>query len=132
MLRHRLSVRWRETSKNCDLCRSDHLQPSMDHHLSHKRLLVLNMTCSPMKIFTEMLAIDNFPINTIKGKICTQTIIHEFEQGNINIDLSIKPKCAMFGLGNVSISCHTFLQNIFRFIGFNSQHLLHRVSHDGW
>ena len=62
-----------------------------------------------MKIFTEMLAIDNFPINTIKGKICTQTIIHEFEHGNINIDLSIKPKCAMFGLGNVINNCHAYI-----------------------
>ena len=69
------------------------------------------MTSSPINIiniFTEMLAIDNFPINTIKGKICTQTLIHEFEHGNINIDLSIKPKCAMFGLGNVIINCPVF------------------------
>ena len=50
-----------------------------------------------------MLEIDNFPLNSIKGKICTQTIIHEFENGDINIDLSIKPKCAMFGLGNLSL-----------------------------
>ena len=53
-----------------------------------------------------MLEIDNFPLNTIKGKICTQTIIHEFENGDINIELSIKPKCAMFGLGNLSFKCH--------------------------
>ena len=57
-----------------------------------------------------MLEIDNFPLNTIKGKICTQTIIHEFENGDINIDLSIKPKCAMFGLGNLSLKCHYFVQ----------------------
>ena len=51
-----------------------------------------------------MLQIENFPINTIKGKICTQTTIHEFENGDLNIELSIKPKCAMFGLGNLFLS----------------------------
>ena len=57
-----------------------------------------------------MLQIENFPINTIKGKICTQTIIHEFENGDLNIELSIKPKCAMFGLGNLTFKCIFFLE----------------------
>ena len=41
----------------------------------------------------------DFPLNTIKGKICTQTIIEEFENHTKIIEFSIKPKVIMLTIG---------------------------------
>ena len=43
--------------------------------------------------------IDNYPLNTIKGKICSQTFIKEFEDRTNNIDYSVKPKSILLTFG---------------------------------
>ena len=39
------------------------------------------------------------PVNTIKGKICTQTIIEEFQNHTKTIEFSIKPKVGLLTIG---------------------------------
>ena len=40
----------------------------------------------------------NYPLNYIKGKICTKTMIHEFYEEKENILFSIKPKITIITL----------------------------------
>ena len=39
------------------------------------------------------------PVNTIKGKICTKTIVEEFQNHTNSIEFSIKPKVALLTVG---------------------------------
>ena len=50
-------------------------------------------------IYTGNVHIDNYPLNTIKGKICSQTFIEEFEDRTDNIDYSVKPKSILLTFG---------------------------------
>ena len=52
-----------------------------------------------MYVFTGNVHIDNYPLNTIKGKICSQTFIKEFEDRTNNIDYSVKPKSILLTFG---------------------------------
>ena len=45
---------------------------------------------------------ENYPLNYIKGKICTQTFISEFYEHKENIMFSIKPKITIIA---ISINC---------------------------
>ena len=59
---------------------------------------VYQKVTSKLSIGTGNLETD-FPLNTIKGKICTQTIIEEFENHTKTIEFSIKPKVIMLTIG---------------------------------
>ena len=50
-------------------------------------------------VFIGNVHIDNYPLNTIKGKICSQTFIKEFEDRTNNIDYSVKPKSILLTFG---------------------------------
>ena len=42
--------------------------------------------------------VKDYPLNTIKGKICTQTYIEEFDDNFDNISFNIKPKLILFSI----------------------------------
>ena len=46
-----------------------------------------------------MFKIKDFPLNSIKGKICTQSYIKEFETAFLDLNFSLKPKMVMIILG---------------------------------
>ena len=52
-----------------------------------------------MKSCSGNLKVENFPLDSIKGKICTQTYIEEFNDQRQNVDLSLKPKVIVYTLG---------------------------------
>ena len=64
-------------------------------------LLYLHIYIS-IYVFTGNVHIDNYPLNTIKGKICSQTFIKEFEDRTNNIDYSVKPKSILLTFGESS------------------------------
>ena len=47
------------------------------------------------------LKVEDYPLNSIKGKICTQTYIEEFDDEKENVVLSIKPKIILCTLATL-------------------------------
>ena len=50
----------------------------------------------------------NYPLNYIKGKICTKTMIHEFYEEKENILFSIKPKITIITLSKWEVMMSVF------------------------
>ena len=48
--------------------------------------------------FSGSLTEENYPLNTIKGKICTQTFIDEFDKKEDNIEFYLKPKITLISM----------------------------------
>ena len=46
---------------------------------------------------------EDYPLNTIKGKICTQTYIHEFDDVTANIKFIMQPKIILLNTGKASL-----------------------------
>ena len=46
---------------------------------------------------------EDYPLNTIKGKICTQTYIHEFDDVSANIKFIMQPKIILLNTGKASL-----------------------------
>ena len=48
-------------------------------------------------------SVNNYPLHTIKGKVCTQTFIEEFDSETQNRDFNLKPKFILFTICRNSI-----------------------------
>lgn len=55
--------------------------------------------------FLGNILVDNYPLNTLKGKICTQTLILEF-----NYKESVKPKAILLMFGKKRV-LHTVVES---------------------
>ena len=71
--------------------------------MNGKKLLHILVCCATGAFSVQWLGshlqflytVENYPMNVLKGYICTQTKIHQFEDAHINISFSIKPKLAI-------------------------------------
>ena len=63
---------------------------------------IISVNCSRINInlWSGNLKVENYPLNSIKGKICTQTFINEFENQEENVDMILKPKFILYTTGN--------------------------------
>ena len=76
--------------------------------------------------------VENFPLNTIKGKICTQTLILEF-----NYKESVKPKAILLMFGTKSTRIHNtvaerFTHIFFSLFNFDCDHHLYNLCCEDW
>ena len=77
--------------------------------------------------------VENFPLNTLKGKICTQTLILEF-----NYKESVKPKAILLMFGMKSTRIHNtvvaerFIKVFFSLFNFDCNHHLYHLCGEDW
>ena len=77
--------------------------------------------------------VENFPLNTLKGKICTQTLILEF-----NYKESVKPKAILLMFGMKSTRIHNtvvaerFIKVFFSLFNFDCNHHLYHLCSEDW
>ena len=65
--------------------------------------LVLIVQELNINLWSGNLKVENYPLNSIKGKICTQTFINEFENQEENVDMILKPKFILYTTGNEKV-----------------------------
>ena len=66
---------------------------------------IISVNCLRINInlWSGNLKVENYPLNSIKGKICTQTFINEFENQEENVDMILKPKFILYTTGNEKV-----------------------------